>query len=345
VLAALGVSAVGGDKNDQAQGQAKKAKPNAKAVVNTNKSSDGTDVKSKPKLCYICDSPDHLRANCPNKPPKTSYIACSVQNNSNYEINRNLSLNLIQCKRKLMMIKLACSNRLFEVLPDSGAELSIINSNLAGKLKLHVFAPVGPKYIRLANQSLIRRKGFVKLPITVMFPGTERKPVVLCQQFELLSIEPQFIFGTDILPVLFQSDLFTQYMIPHASLTSKPTIIFCDENKNKMEVESKIGGKETPETQISEIHNKLGLEKLISHDHTSKSIESAIDKEMKILQNEMQDFSDRNSEMPLDEEISAKMIQSSKDDETHEAMCEFFNSQQISMTEPWKSIAEQNAQN
>ena len=77
----------------------------------------------------------------------------------------------------------------------------------------------------------------MKLPITVFFPGIQRKPVTLKQQFELLRIEPNFIFGTDILPTLFKDDEFTQYMKKHASITSQSTVVTSAYYENDMDVE------------------------------------------------------------------------------------------------------------
>ena len=94
------------------------------------------------------------------------------------EIDRNLNLRLVREKQCAMVVKLAASNKqLFDVLPDSGAELSLINADLVRKFKLHIFSPKGPQFIHLADKSKVKRKGFVLLPITVMFPDTERQPV------------------------------------------------------------------------------------------------------------------------------------------------------------------------
>ena len=93
----------------------------------------------------------------------------------------------------------------------------------------------------MADKSKVRRKGYVIVPLTVLFPGTSRKPVVLRQQFEILNIAPNFIFGTDILPSLFKNDEFTQYMVPHASITSAPTVLLSEiSDENDMLVENNL---------------------------------------------------------------------------------------------------------
>ena len=78
-----------------------------------------------------------------------------------------------------MVVKTAKAQELFSVLPDTGAQLSLINYNLVTRLRLHMFKPTGLKYIQLANKSVVRRKGFVELPITVLFPDSDLKPQVL----------------------------------------------------------------------------------------------------------------------------------------------------------------------
>ena len=151
-----------------------------------------------------------------------------ILNLNQTEIDRNFNAKIFKDNCKEMIVKIGTESRqLHRVLPDSGAQSSLINAKLAKKLRLQVFEPKGPKHIQLADKSLVPRKGYVKLPITVFFPGTQRKPVILKQQFELLRIEPNFIFGTDILPTLFKNDEFTQYMKKHASITSKPTVMSC----------------------------------------------------------------------------------------------------------------------
>ena len=196
----------------------------------------------------------HAAWQCPeraNKKSRSSYDqpprARSVSVNSTsseIKIDRNLNSHVVQGKNCQLLVKLSPGDRrLYAGVPDTGAQLSLINDKLAHKLKLTIIPPKREKFIKLADKSLVKRKGHVKLPITVLFQGTNRKPIVCVQQFEVFNIESDFLFGTDILPALFPNESFTQFVQPHASITSKPVMSFgltsvSDDNNNEMNVES-----------------------------------------------------------------------------------------------------------
>lgn len=325
-------------------------KPHAKKKQKTG--SNKGKANDAPKKCYICKQEGHLMANCKyNKFPQASYLASTnINSNLNSEIDRNLNLNLIRHKRKSMVVKIAAAKKVFGVLPDSGADISIIRADLVRDYKLHVFPPKGPKFIRLADKSKVKRKGFVLLAITVMFPDTDRQPVVLRQQFEVLNIEPNFIFGTDILPTLFHSDEFTQYMPLHSNISSEPTIMLCDDNIDEesssnmtlaeMSIPRTFSLSEKDTDQEKSKKNtkrvKFDLDLMKSYDAVSKSIESALNEEFEEMQNQMKNFS-VNNDMNIDDEISKNMQKKEENIETLNAMQLYFSSHNMPMTGPWRS--------
>jgi hypothetical protein len=278
-----------------------------------------------------------------------------------------------------LLVKLRPRDRqLYAVVPDTGAQLSLIREKLARQLHLPIFPPKREKYIMMADKSLVRRKGYVNVPITVLFQGTTRKPVVCVQQFEVFDIESDFLFGTDILPTLFPNDTFTQFMQPHASITSTPVLNLSHgtgtNDKNAMDVESvpiKLSDDETDATfvdvnvvsavsyQLSE-HNdeqstaplqkkktkqKLNISKMKQYDDVgTKSIEQYIADELQDMQNEMKENADYESDnMHIDENLSQGLNESRRVAAV-QAMREYFESHKIQMKGAWKSTSEQRVQ-
>ena len=216
------------------------------------------------------------------------------------------------------------------------------------------------------------------MPITVLFPGTNRKPIVMKQQFEVLNIEPDFLFGTDILPTIFPHDDFTQYMIPHASISSPPTVyhVICnddevnvnnvnnvnekknefdeynlninlnnenDENINKQTYSILKKGdtpinKNKPKQKV-----RFNMNTMKSYDDIMMNVETAIDRELKLMQEQMQSHVDQESdEIDEDEELSNTVSEIGKI-AALQAMQEYFDSHNIKTKGKWRSTAEQRA--
>ncbi|HEY9301142.1 MAG TPA: retropepsin-like aspartic protease, partial [Phormidium sp.] len=247
-----------------------------------------------------------------------------------------------------MVVKTAKANELFNVLPDSGAELSLISAELVRKLRLHVFPPRGLKYIKVADKRHVLRNGFVKLPVTVMFPETNRKPEVFVQQFEVFDMEPHFIFGTDVLPTLFPRDSFTSYMIPHSEITETPVAL--DVNSENFGSEYAVKALKTvdPTFRLTSTPNasgeqmshkdKLDFDVLTSYDHVARDVESAIEDELKLIQEQMRAATSSNS---ADEtfELNKTELKEFCREKTLAAMKEYFETHGIPVTGPWKSTS------
>jgi hypothetical protein len=300
---------------------------------NQSNNASHTDMK-----CFYCNKKGHIKINCSKFKKKQAEKAANNSKEKDTK-NKDAKFNYINAfgfkaikfnaikGRKIIAVKLKNNNALFIPLPDSGAELSLINRNLAQRLKLHIFEPTGPQnYIKLGDQRVVKRIGFVQLPITVMFPETLRKPIVLKQQFEVFNIENDFVFGTDILPTLFPDDEFTSYMVPHSSITEKPTIelqgmeIECvDENeKNNVEHDqddmcvtdetfwSRLSKSTTPtyswagegtpskssentekSNQIKSYKQKIDIDILKAYDHVVTDVEKAINDEFQEMYQQM----------------------------------------------------------
>lgn len=319
--------------------------------------------------CFACHETGHLIKDCPHidfdKIPKACYTSIPILNNLK-QIDRNFDTEKInlESEQKIMLAKLAAGGQqLYEILADSGAQLSLISKRLVKQLRLHVFKPTGPKFIQLADKSQVHRKGFVVLPLTVLFPGTERKPVVLRQQFEIMNIAPHFIFGTDVLPSLFKNDEFTKYMVPHASITSKPTLSTSEvADENDMDIEEKENSVQTEKVEetaqavesipisyaftdeeiptvnntTNQKHKKLDLSVMNSYDQISKTVRQKIDSELQEMQKQMESLNvEEENNMQLDEEN----ISEGAREAALRAMQEYLESHNIRMTGPWKSTS------
>jgi hypothetical protein len=322
---------------------------------------------SKPdnRTCYNCGEKGHIRRNCSkpvneqakqkgknNKVPKVNYIASEVA------FDRNLQFDLVADQnQKVIVVKLANCNELLLPLPDSGAELSIIKEELVRKMRFHVFEPTGKKFIKLADKRLVRRNGYVIIPLTIMFPHTNKKPIVMKKQFEVFDIESPMIFGVDILPHLFPYDEFTHYMIPPSSITSAPVVdnnmILCyddeediclndescswesdqvnttqtyslmDENDNEKSKEKKMSFKE-----------KFELERLKTLDNVVTDVGKDVEDEFEKMRKEMEklvDNEDQKDDIDVDElkdKLYAKAL---------EGVSEYFQEHHIRFDGPFRS--------
>jgi hypothetical protein len=352
-----------------------KSQNNSDFSKKNEKNKNKADNKQQPekRTCYKCGQVGHLKKQCPvyiqekqqkqsnNNKPQVNYL----------QFERTLGLNLVST-RKIVAVKLFKNNDLFIPLLDSGAELSLVNVNLVNKLHLHVFKPKGVKHIKLGDQRLVSRIGFVMLPITILFPGTKRRPISLKQQFEVFDIEPEFIFGTDLLPELFPDDEFTSYMIPHASITSKPVI-----DTNTMNVDDEIVQKDetlwdrlrkstTPTYSISTVvsedsgdskqiskktsyKEKLDIDMLSSYDHKVADVTAAIDREFQQMYDEMQSIDKKNSNDMIieDTEVSSDdnhNVDLNKENELLEKLSEYLKSNNIEWKGPFRSSFEKRLQ-
>ena len=89
---------------------------------------------------------------------------------------------------------------------------------------------------------------------------------------------------------------------------------------------------------------KLDIDLLSSYDNVAKSVETAIETEMKLLEQQMKNFENNISDdMKIDEEMTSNMSKVGKD-AALKAMHEYLESHNIRMTGPWKATADQRVQ-
>lgn len=113
------------------------------------------------------------------------------------------------------------------VLIDTGAQFSGINSLIAETHGLKIAAPTGPMALAGATDDMVTtRIGVTQQRMTVhtpLSPSTLR--VTFTKQLEVLKMKYDMILGIDILPYLFPHDATYKYTGRHAPITDMPSDI------------------------------------------------------------------------------------------------------------------------
>jgi hypothetical protein len=113
-------------------------------------------------------------------------------------------------KYSMMFMCKDISHPCHNVLADSGAEFSAINSRIVSKHELPVIKPEGPaSHIFGASSNMkTKRKGYVMLDISAHYMiASGRQSISFTKQFEVLDLDCEdFIIGADLGPILFPND-------------------------------------------------------------------------------------------------------------------------------------------
>lgn len=133
---------------------------------------------------------------------------------------------MLKCYRELF-VKLPGDERFHGVLVDTGAEFSCINQSLAQELHVHVHPPDTATPLSLADASTsVPRMGTTRIKFEVMFPhDVSRVSMRMEKQFEVMNMNYDFIFGSDILRHIFPDSELSLYMPPPAPITDAPTVL------------------------------------------------------------------------------------------------------------------------
>ena len=137
-------------------------------------------------------------------------------------------------ERTLMFI---LQGNAYAVLPDSGARITCIDAGLAHSLGLKIDPPSSAvANLQMAHGGVtVPRHGTVVLRVEVLFPMTDRKPLLLDCRFEVLPLRKEdsaqsehsdyhFLIGTDTIRLIFPRGLPREYMPAPSLANGVPTI-------------------------------------------------------------------------------------------------------------------------
>jgi hypothetical protein len=111
------------------------------------------------------------------------------------------------------------------VLVDSGATFSCINPRLVSQYNLRVLPLNNNCQLEMADRSSVMRTGRVPLSLQLHFPNTDRHTMSFDAIFEILDCSYDFIFGVDLLRVIYPQCELLRYAAAPASISSTPTNI------------------------------------------------------------------------------------------------------------------------
>jgi hypothetical protein len=122
---------------------------------------------------------------------------------------------------KIMLCQIEGLEVLLSPLNDTGADISIISLDVVKKYKLKIHLPDDENVgIRVADTRILMRIGYVTIKIHILFPTDPEKPTIeTIKRFEVMETAIPFIFGTDLLPIIFPRDEILNY-VPKSRSTS-----------------------------------------------------------------------------------------------------------------------------
>lgn len=164
-------------------------------------------------------------------------------------------------------------DHIYEVLIDSGADVTYMCTSVPTDLKLPVVQSSGNERIRLGNASMTSPlHGWVKqVDVTVLYMGTEQRTPSLrfTHDFPLLPIHSpesnrshRFLLGADLWDIVLGS-LDASEFIRHHPLAKPPTVVYSNRNITSLDLSSS-SGKESVDSGSSSSTSTLVVEPIHS---------------------------------------------------------------------------------
>ena len=125
---------------------------------------------------------------------------------------------------KIMLCQIEGVDMLLSPLNDTGADISIVSLDVAKKYKLTIHQPDDENIgIRVADTRILLRIGYVTIKTHILFPNDDhRQTIEIVKKFEVMETAIPFIFGTDLLPIIFPNDDILKYVPKSRSISLVP---------------------------------------------------------------------------------------------------------------------------